>query len=191
MKGATPPSKSQDIDPPLNEEHRRFLMEKLSFDQANSRRATIKKTHLKTCKWLFQQPKYQDWLDQNKIFDNHSFFWIKKKFGMGKSMLMKYTLEQIKKTLPKKSIVISFFFNARGEKFEKSIIGMYRSLLFQLLQRFPKLQCVLDFFISATTFEQWDVEILKNTFFYVVEKLEQKHLLCLVDALDECLEDQI
>lgn len=36
------------------------------------------------------------------------------------------------------------FFNARGGYLEHSMIGMYRSLLVQLLKRFPDLQSVLD-----------------------------------------------
>ena len=68
---------------------------------------------------------------------------------------------------------------------------MYRSLLFQLLQRIPKLQCVLDPLNSATISERWDLEVLKDTFLQAVERLKQEHLLCLVDALDECPEDQV
>ena len=63
-------------------------MEKLNFDQAESRRATIRKAHLRTCKWLSQQSEYQDWLDQSKIYENHGFLWIKGKPGTGKSTLM-------------------------------------------------------------------------------------------------------
>lgn len=40
--------------------------------------------------------------------------------------------------------VISFFFNARGEDLEKSTLGMYRSLLFQILKAISDLQIVLD-----------------------------------------------
>ncbi|MCJ1334506.1 hypothetical protein MMC10_011218 [Thelotrema lepadinum] len=107
MNGTTQPPKSQAFDLPLNEERRKLLMERLSFDQAESRRATIKKAHLRTCKWLLQQSEFRDWRDWSKVSENHGFLWIKGKPGTGKSTLMKFTLEHIEKTLSKESIVIS------------------------------------------------------------------------------------
>ena len=38
---------------------------------------------------------------------------------------------------------------------------------------------------------RWQLEALKQKFRYAIEKLEQEHLLCFVDALDECPEDQV
>ncbi len=57
--------------------------------------------------------------------------------------------------------------NARGDELEKSTIGMYRSLLLQLLEKIPRLQTV---FISLgrTTRNgntpQWSIESLKSLF---------------------------
>ena len=39
-------------------------------------------------------------------------------------------------------LIISYFFNARGDSLEMSVEGMYRSLLYQLLEKVPKLQSV-------------------------------------------------
>ncbi len=41
-------------------------------------------------------------------------------------------------------VIVSFFFNARGDDLEKSVDGMYRSLLFQLFKSLPDLQEVFD-----------------------------------------------
>jgi ankyrin repeat protein/nucleoside phosphorylase len=183
--------KPQNVDPTPILEHRKLVMESLNFEQAESRRATIKKAHWKTCKWLLQQREYLDWLDQNKIMENNGLLWIKGKPGTGKSTIMKFTLTHLEDIMPKESIIISFFFNARGEDLEKTIIGMYRSLLFQLLQKLPKLRGILDSFRLPAVAEQWDIETLKRIFSYAIESLGQQQLLCLVDALDECPEDQI
>ena len=56
---------------------------------------------------------------------------------------MKYALVNARKAM-KDHIMLSFFFNARGEEIEKSTIGTYRSLLLQLLERLPALQSVFD-----------------------------------------------
>jgi hypothetical protein len=60
-------------------------------------------------------------------------------------MIMKFVYTKTKKTnIPMKAITISFFFNARGELLERSVVGMYRSLLLELLEGFPDLQKILD-----------------------------------------------
>jgi hypothetical protein len=53
--------------------------------------------------------------------------------GTGKSTLLKFALSDARKTI-KDRIILSFFFNARGEDIEKTIIRAYRSLLLQLLE---------------------------------------------------------
>ncbi len=50
---------------------------------------------------------------------------------------MKFAVEDARKAMTE--TVISFFFNARGEDLEKSTLGMYRSLLFQILKAIPDL----------------------------------------------------
>ena len=104
---------------------------------------------------------------------------------------MKFALAHFERTMPKESISISFFFGARGRDLEKSIIGMYRSLLFQLLKKLPRLQGILDSINLSRMSARWELEILKQTFRCAIEQLEQEHLLCFVDALDKCPEDQV
>lgn len=175
-------------------EQRRGFLDSLRFDQIDARHATIKTAHAKTCKWLLKKSEYQDWLDFNNIFEHHGFLWIKGKPGTGKSTIMKFALAQAKKTMTD-TIIISFFFNARGEDLEKSTIGMYRSLLVQLLEKTPELQNVFDSFESILSGKgdshRWDIEILKSLFRCAVEQLGQRRLTCFIDALDECEEDQI
>jgi ankyrin repeat protein len=143
---------------------------------------------------LLKKSEYQDWLDFNNIFEHHGFLWIKGKPGTGKSTMMKFALAQAKKTRTD-TIIISFFFNARGEVLEKSTVGMYRSLLVQLLEKIPELQSLLDFLglalPSKSDSYRWDIEILKELFRCAVEQLGQRRLTCFIDALDECEENQV
>jgi ankyrin repeat protein len=108
--------------------------------------------------------------------------------------MMKYALARAREEITD-CVIISFFFNARGEALEKSTLGMYRSLLFQLLNAIPVLQD--DFIASAYTrqkygrLREWNTEELKNLLASAVGSLKQQRLACFIDALDECDEDQV
>jgi hypothetical protein len=178
----------------LNEEQKRILLNSLRFDQIDTRQMTIKTAHAKTCKWLLKKSEYLDWLDVTKQGEHHGFLWIKGKPGTGKSTLMKFAFANTRKVM-KDRIVISFFFNARGADLEKSTLGMYRSLLFQLLERLPELQCVFESLGFATWnrtgHQSWSIESLKDLFEQAMRLLGQFSVGCFIDALDECAEGQI
>ncbi|KAK6501370.1 hypothetical protein TWF481_009212 [Arthrobotrys musiformis] len=174
-------------------EERTELMEALKFDQIETRKVTIKNAHRQTCKWLLTKPEYRNWLDESQIPEHHGFLWIKGKPGTGKSTIMKFALKDCEKKL-EGCFIISFFFNARGGDLEKSTIGMYRSLLYQLLERFPELQVIFDSLDSPKTTvgdDPWNLDVLKDLFRRALRQLGKGSLVCFIDALDECEEDQI
>ena len=168
------------------------LLDSLRFDQIDARQTTIENAHAKTCKWLLKKPEYLDWLDATKLSEHHGFLWVKGKPGTGKSTLMKFALANACKTMYDR-IIISFFFNARGESLEKSTIGAYRSLLLQLLKRLPAIQCVLDSpnLSTASINRQWSVELLKELLGQAIQSLGESSVVCFIDALDECKENEI
>jgi hypothetical protein len=179
----------------LNDEQRQSLLDSLRFEQIDARQMTIKTAHAKTCRWLLKNEQYLNWLDTTKLDGHHGFLWIKGNAGTGKSTLMKFALGNARKTM-KDHIVLSFFFNARGEDIEKSITGTYRSLLLQLLERLPTLlQSVFDslsFFTSKFTADhQWNVESLRTLLEQAILGLGDSSVVCFIDALDECEEEQV
>jgi ankyrin repeat protein len=178
----------------LNDEQRKSLLDSLGFEQIDARQMTIKTAHAKTCRWLLKSEQYLNWLDTTKVGEHHGFLWIKGKAGTGKSTLMKFALVNARKTM-KDYIVLSFFFNARGEDTEKSTVGTYRSLLLQLLERLPALQSVFDSLrLSTSSFSadhQWNVESLKTLLEQAIQSLGDSSVVCLIDALDECEEEQV
>ena len=178
----------------LNEEQKRILLDSLRFDQIDARQMTIENAHAKTCKWLLKRSEYLDWLDADRLKEHNGFLWIRGKPGTGKSTLMKFAVAYARKTA-KGKVVIAFFFNARGEAMEKSTVGTYRSLLLQLLERLPALRCLFDSFgisgLSISTNYQWSVESLKMLLERAVKLLTESSVVCFIDALDECEEQQI
>jgi hypothetical protein len=168
-------------------------MDSLRFEQIDARRTGIKRAHARTCKWLLKKREYRDWLDPCKLSEHHGFLWIKGKPGAGKSTLMKFALDDARRTTTDK-IIISFFFNARGHKLEKCTIGMYRSMLLQLLEQLSALQEVFNSLGLAGwngNSYQWSIESLKDLFERAVLKLGRTSLTCYIDALDECGEHQV
>lgn len=178
----------------LKSEHRQSILDALSFHAIDARYSTVKAAHTRTCKWLLQRPEYRDWLDANKTHQHHGLLWIKGKPGSGKSTLLKFVVQNARKS-NKEAKVICFFFNARGEDLEKTTLGMYRTLLLQLLWEFPDLQMVLDSFTLSGARDgelySWHQSDLQSLFAAALQKLGQRQLICFIDALDECDEDQI
>ncbi|KAH8727792.1 hypothetical protein GQ44DRAFT_676730, partial [Phaeosphaeriaceae sp. PMI808] len=173
---------------------RELLLESLRFDQIDARQLSIRNAHTKTCRWILRKSEYLDWLNKIKLKNHRGFFWIKGKPGTGKSTLMKFIVANIRKTM-KGTTVIAFFFNARGEDMEKSTVGAYQSLLLQLLEQIPSLHCILETAGLSTSNigkeHQWDVESLKMLLEQAIQHLEGLPVVCFIDALDECDEQQI
>ncbi|KAI1869884.1 uncharacterized protein JN550_005474 [Neoarthrinium moseri] len=167
---------------------RRTLLESLRFDQIDARRQSIKTAHSNTCRWFLQTDTFKKWEENSQ---DGNFLWIKGKPGAGKSTLMKFLLSEISKRVRrtgKKEALISFFFNARGHGLEKSTAGLYRSLVLQLLDMKPESQHILDQFRPG---HHWTIDSLKFVLEEAMQDLEETPIICLIDALDECDEDQV
>ncbi|KAJ3481732.1 hypothetical protein NLG97_g7751 [Lecanicillium saksenae] len=175
-------------------DHRRRVLESLRFPGAGYRKLDIHMAQAETCKWFLDHHDYQAWLDPRCVPEHHNFLWIRGKPGAGKSTLMKFLYLRTKAMdSDDRALTISFFFNARGEYLAKSITGMYRSLLLQLLEGFADLQAVLDD-PELTPRDQSGcpgLNVLKSLFRAAVSGLERRCLTCFIDALDECDEQEV
>ncbi|KAH7145557.1 hypothetical protein B0J13DRAFT_474300, partial [Dactylonectria estremocensis] len=185
-------SKPDTVDGQASERRQR-LLDSLSFPQINARKTTIRAAHTKTSRWFLRHSKYQDWLDPGKQSQNHGFLWMRGKAGAGKSTMMKFISSESKNSDGPNATTASFFFNARGEHLEKSITGMYRSLLMQLLKKFPDLQPVLDDMDIVPWCQQDcpDLNALKELLRSAVMALGRRSFTCFIDALDECDEQEV
>src|SRR5271163_97766 len=157
----------------------------------NLRRNAIGLAADKTCTWLLKHQNYSTWLGQR-----YALLWIKGKPGSGKSVLMDTLLRNVERQAPIDGFVVaSFFFHGRGSHMQRTPIGLFRSLLHQILRQIPPL---LSRFCSEFIFRRetrgkpgvawdWDVKYLQEFLESEVLTLSQTYpIKIFADALDEC-----
>lgn len=148
-----------------------------------------------TCQWLFRSNEYFLWIVQKDIEKNNGIIWIKGHLGSSKIILMKVAVQYARQ--PGKcscSIVLEFYFNARGSAIERSPLGLFRSLLCQLLSEIrPFPEDLLSYFQAKEANRQqwkWELEDVKRSFFDLLKRCKYKNIKILIDAKDECDEDE-
>ncbi|KAI1614995.1 heterokaryon incompatibility protein-domain-containing protein [Exophiala viscosa] len=176
------------------QDRRKLLLTSLSFEQMDSRRSTIKNAYSTTCQWLLRHSAYLEWMDPKQLPQHRGFLWLNGKPGAGKSTLIKFAYAHAERVRCENEVLISFFFNARGDELEKSTTGMYRALLYQLMNKAPDLQTIWDDVHTPCEDQNqppvWTTELLSELLSTAIARLGQRRLTCFVDALDECDEQQ-
>ncbi|KAM0345457.1 hypothetical protein ACHAPU_006384 [Fusarium lateritium] len=148
-----------------------------------------------TCEWLLEYPQYQAWMNRPR-----GLFWVKGCPGTGKSVLMKFAADMMRR---RKSgeLVVSFFIHGRGVLLQRTPLGVLRALLNSLLVSFPTYlseltQRFLDQQKRYGSYEQkhgwrWTEEELEKLLFELLTKgTKERPVVVFVDALDECAEER-
>ena len=157
------------------------------------RRDDISNPFHTTCTWLSHHTFYLEWLQQR-----HGPLWIKGKAGSGKSTLLKHALIMAEQEKRHNSVIVSWFFNGRGAPMQKNLLGLYMSLLHQLLRHFPEqLDILTSTFnrrcVSEGPFgEKWqwgEGELQETLGTFLVNAAKTHDLRMYIDALDECGEE--
>ncbi|RAH53836.1 hypothetical protein BO85DRAFT_504047 [Aspergillus piperis CBS 112811] len=182
-------------------EREKACLDLLTFPQAQYRLDEIMDPLSTTCIWVLERPEYKTWMSGEDLKSHGGFFWIKGKPGAGKSTLMKHLLSKAKQT-GKDTIISSFFFHAQGVDLERNTVGMYRSLLHQLLSStaVPSSAKQPYFSFAAKMLSQddginWTIRDLKHQLLSLIRLLNNRYVFFFIDALDECdqaeMEDMI
>jgi hypothetical protein len=187
-RSASGPAHPSTVSEKAQDDAATTLMNALAFDRMETRLATINDAHAQTCQWLFAREEYTSWRDPEALQRHHGFFWIKGKPGAGKSTLMKCAQQYGGEKY--NDLIISFFFNARGEELQRSAEGMYRSLLYQLLDAVPGLALALGKFSGRLTKQSWALAELESMLTKAVRALGPNAVTCYIDALDECNDEE-
>lgn len=174
----------------------------LAFDKMDERFGNIEPATEGTCSWLPRHQMYQDWLESN-----HGLLWIRGKPGSGKSTLLRYILDQalsefsseptsngIAGNCQPPTLVLFFFFHGRGAELQKTPMGLFRTLLHQLLKQAPEtLQDLVVAYDDRCQNRgdlgkdwQWQLRELKDFLSSALRKvLARRPVRLFVDALDE------
>lgn len=159
------------------------------------RQNEIEDAHPHTFEWAFSDPGAGifDWLRGDS-----GLFWIRGKPASGKSTLMKYileddrTLEVLRGKYGQDSVTMpGFFFHNRGANLtQKSLDGLLRSILFQILSDLPTLiDCIAEVYRNAMDLQgrcAWQFAELKKALNSIVKQKKVSGCIMLfIDALDE------
>lgn len=115
------------------------LMDSLESSETSRRMESVGKAQERTFEWLFTDPTldFKQWLS-----DERPSYWIKGKAVSGKSTLMRFayhhpeTIKAVEGVQGLKSQA-AFFFHDRGSYIQKSLQGLFRGILHQILSDVP------------------------------------------------------
>lgn len=215
----------------IQEEHqdqtRQAFMKRLEFPNMNTRADKIHDTHGDTFSWIFNASKNRISIDDSDSSSSFEFgetecdfgewlgtnaggriYWISGKLGSGKSSLMKLiaTHPGARKLLeawatPKTYLIITHYFWAAGTDEQKGVLGMLRSILYQLIKTESTLSDQLITFLQHegyisndyASIETWNMsrQNLELALKYTLERVEHSHkVFYLLDGLDEFADEQ-
>ncbi|KAH8647266.1 hypothetical protein BX600DRAFT_476427 [Xylariales sp. PMI_506] len=123
----------------------------------------------------------------------NGLLWLKGKPGSGKSVLIKHAFLRASTKLGESQYrTAAFFFNSRGNELERSTLGLFRSLLYQLLPTFPRhLQRFCEIRNERVHDDPWYEPQLRSIFYLLISDLTEPTIIVFIDALDECRVESI
>ena len=155
-----------------------------------SSRSDIKERAPGSGDWLLNHEQYTSWFDQGGML------LLSGRPGCGKTTLVDYLVTEANQRSPD-SICLSFFFQKSGQELRRSALGLFRSLVYQILSHEDSL---LEMFLKDTSFEhcwktqelfEWRVSELHDLFRSYAKRLATggRLIRLYIDALDEAEPD--
>ncbi|CZR45737.1 uncharacterized protein FPRO_15087 [Fusarium proliferatum ET1] len=181
------------------DEVQQACLKSLSFANAQERLDAIDDPHCGTFEWLWlEETGLEQWLHQGG-----GIFWITGKAGCGKSTLMKTLYSQFQGNLPFRTVAVPFFFNSRGSYLQKSIKGLLRTAISEIIQKTPGMEGTVGSGFQqklkastrwgdASDLEaelDWNLQDLKKLLWSLLRHdLSNMKVIFIVDAVDECVD---
>ena len=159
----------------------------------NYREQEVREAHIASCNWILEHQSYVEWMTQRR-----GLLGIQGKPGSGKSTLMKKIFRLLSEWRDPNCVQLAFFFHRRGTSLQHTQIGMFRSLLHQLLSQVPSAR--QEFYNLCNRKKRWQgdsgkgwhwrVEELRETFSSALLGAAKDHAVRIfIDALDEAGDD--
>lgn len=136
-----------------------------------------------TCQWVTKHPHYQRWRSNGQA----NLLWISADPGCGKSVLSKFLIDQ---ELDNKSHTICYFFFKDDDERQKQGTSALCALLHQLFIDKPALlkHAQAAFCQNGEKITEF-FEVLWKLLVAVADDDDSGHIICVLDALDECEEE--
>ncbi|KAL2842430.1 hypothetical protein BJX68DRAFT_278355 [Aspergillus pseudodeflectus] len=167
------------------------VLKSLYFPELRRRWHQIRDADQRSNNWIYDPGKtsFVQWLENQENDDN--VFYITGRAGSGKSTLMKFvfederTIHSLKKwSGTAKLYMAAYYFWNQGTEMQKSGIGLFQSLLYQILKSAPRL--ILSVCPDRLDHEAWEMEDLTDVFEAIGRQTELDFKFCFfIDGLDE------
>lgn len=136
-----------------------------------------------TCHWVTDHPNYRYW----RTNEEANLLWISADPGCGKSVLSKFLVD---KELDNKSNTICYFFFKEDNEIQKQGTSALCALLHQLFEHKPALlKHALPAFGQNGEKMRELFDVLWKILATVASDDSSGHIICVLDALDECEEE--
>lgn len=136
-----------------------------------------------TCEWVLRNAKYKDWMEK----ESSDLLWVTADPGCGKSVLSKSLIDNEFRELSSTSTCYFFFKDDSSD--QKSVSKAVCALLHQILSRcncHAMLQKAVDVYRAYGSKMSESLDILWSLLLDIVQHPEAGHIVCVLDALDEC-----
>ena len=184
----------------------RLMLYSLDFPQRDHRYKKIPRAYQATFNWLFERDhgQAQPWADFVEWLaaegNAERLYWITGKAGSGKSTLMRYladdarTHSALQQWAGSRDLAVAscYFWNPGKEKLQKSLEGLLRTLLRDLLIKIPGIAGAINqwrwqsYEIGATQLPAWTQTELLSAFDTAISESRNFANVCLfIDGLDE------
>ncbi|KAL2817096.1 WD40-repeat-containing domain protein [Aspergillus granulosus] len=167
---------------PVNPPYLQALQCADSFVVKNRLKASKDKLLFKAIEWVFENPQYCRWQNEDDV----RLLWIRGGAGKGKTMMTIGLVEQLSRD---DSLIIAYFFCQNADYELNSIESIIKGLIYQLIRQRKEL---LEF-----VHRHWDEtnacfkpkiswRMLWDIFLEMIDHCRRQRVYVVVDALDEC-----
>jgi hypothetical protein len=181
------------------------ILKALRFPEMHDRYEALAIAHVKTFEWIFREDACRIWWSYREwLLRGQGVYWIQGKAASGKSTLMRFisedcrTIEYLRDWAGDSPLeLVRFYFWKSGALEQRSLMGLLRSLMYEILikdkytqlarQMFPdELERVLLYPGAKLDQPNWRLSTLKKAFASLLQQSESRVRICFfIDGIDE------